>query len=143
MKLIRNFLFVLLILIISCNPLSQEQNTLRKGNYSGTFAITFKKSSITKSGDISIQFEDSTYKYFAIVNYSSDTTVYDSLSDCGSYSLSRGKLEMVDISWFLMRPGPANSLYFEDTYSINSIYNQLQISQDNSYAKCLLNLIYK
>ena len=152
MKIIINiFLFFSLIFVFSnCNnPISPTENTiLAKGTYSGTFSVTFKhyqnySKSITQSGIISILFADSTYKYSAIVSYSSESTVSDSLGDFGSYSIVNDGIRLDDGSWLRMDPSWHNSLYLFDTFNVQKKFSGFYITQDNTFAKWDLNLVLK
>jgi hypothetical protein len=136
--------------IIGCNKSESptEPITLGKGEYRGTFSVTFKSYKnysvpLSQSGTISISFSDSAYVYSVIANYSSDTTTNDSLGDEGRYSKSQDKIIMNDGSWMRMDPRWHNSLYLFDTFTIQGSGTQLIISQDNSFAKWQLNLIPK
>ncbi len=147
----KSFLFYFLIFVLpSCkNTVSPESNiAINKGEYSGTFSVTYKNyknysSAVTQSGSISIFFNDSTYEYSAIADYSSDTLASDSLGDSGRYSINQGNIVMDDFCWLRMDDIWHNSLYFEGTFSIHKIDNILQIVQDNSFAKWNLNLVFK
>ena len=138
MKLI---LKIFLLFFATCqNTMNSEgQNKSIEGEYSGTFSVTYKSyknsSSVTQTGKISILFRDSTYSYSAVANYSSDITTYDSLSDRGYYSQNHDKILLNDMSWLRMDKSWHSSLYFEGIFDIYQTGEQVQISQENTFAK--------
>ncbi|HMN48791.1 MAG TPA: hypothetical protein PKD67_06645 [Ignavibacteriaceae bacterium] len=144
-----SFLFIpLLLFILHCTDnLSPEQIDFNKGKYTGTFSVIFKsyKNSdpVTQSGIISILFNDSTYSYSAVADFSSDPTAADSLADAGYFSLSQDSIVMNDVSWLLMDPIWHNSLYLFGTFKIEKIENKFHIYQDNSFAKWDLLIAFK
>ncbi|MDE3058100.1 MAG: hypothetical protein KGJ59_09105 [Bacteroidota bacterium] len=119
--------------------------TFAKGEYGGTFSVTFKNykntsTSVSQSGTIAMSFTDSTYAYSVAVNFSSDSTAYDSLDDRGRYSQLQGKIIMNDLSWWRADLIWHNSLYLKDTFAIQASEKQLAISQNNSFASWKLNI---
>ncbi len=143
------FLFIaLMFFILHCSDnLSPEQTEFKKGEYAGSFSLTFKsyKNSgpVTQSGIISVSFNDSTYSYSAVADFSSDTTAADSLADAGYFSLFQDSIVMNDVSWLLMDPIWHNSLYLFGTFKIEKMENKFRIYQDNSFAKWDLLLLLK
>ena len=150
-NIINIFLLISLVFILTkCNNSVSpgEQTAIKKGEYTGTFSVTFKNYknysvSVTQSGTISILFTDSTYKYSAIASFSSDSTASDSLGDFGSYSLVEDGIIMNDGSWLRMDPRWHNSLYLLDTFNVQKKYSKFNITQDNTFAKWDLNLVLK
>ena len=139
-----------LLLLTSCNKTESptESVSIKKGEYIGTFSVTFKNyknnsSPLTQEGTISIMFSDSSYEYSAKADYSSNEISDTFLTDRGKYIRTEDKIIMNDISWEMMDPRWHNSLYLLDTFTIQAIGNQLEISQDNSFASWKINLIIK
>lgn len=144
-----NFVLVLIILLFtSCDKtFLTEPTSIDKGEYSGTFSVTYKRyqntNSLTQTGKLSIIFYDSTYDYSATVKYSTGTNTYSFLKDNGRYSKSEANIIMNDDSWEMMDPRWHNSLYLFDTFNIKYSINKIEISQDNDFANWQLNLIVK
>ncbi len=143
MKLFR--LTFIVFLLIGCNKddLPTQPSEFGKGEYTGTFSVTFKNyqnqsSPVTQSGNISITFSDSTYSYSAIEAKTNST-----LNDVGNYLTVDAKMQMNDQSWLYMDPRWHNSLYLMDTFSIQKTNNQFVISQDNDFANWKIILIPK
>jgi hypothetical protein len=139
-----------LLLLTSCNKTESptESVSINKGEYTGIFSVTFKNyknnsSPLTQEGTISIIFSDSSYEYSAKADYSSSEIADTFLTDRGRYSWTENKIIMNDISWEMMDPRWHNSLYLLNTFTIQAIGNQLEISQDNSFASWKINLITK
>lgn len=118
-----------------------------KGEYTGTFSVTFKNykntsSPLIQEGTISVMFSDSTYKYSAKAEFSSNGLADTLLTDGGMYTRNENKIIMNDVSWMTMDPGWHNSLYLLDTFAVRAIGNQLEISQENSFAIWQMNLTF-
>ncbi|GAB6283112.1 MAG: hypothetical protein STSR0008_18680 [Ignavibacterium sp.] len=147
--MIKIFLFVSLMFLISnCNNSTSPTDNiaLTKGTYAGTFSVTFKDyqnstSTLIQTGTITIAFTDSTYTYFAVVKFSSDSTASESLEDFGSYSLKKDEIVMNDDSWLRLNKNWSNSLYLGNTFGLEYNNTAVKIFQDNSFAKWDLNLV--
>lgn len=136
-------IYFMLFTLISCNKNDSptQPSVFNKGEYTGTFSVTFKNyqnqsSSFSQSGSISFTLSDSTYSYSAIV-----TKTDSVLKDVGKYSKADQKMPMNDQSWLYMDPRWHNSLYLMDTFSIQTTGSQFVISQENDFAnwKIILN----
>ena len=134
-------LCLFLFLYISCNKTESptQSSAFKKGEYSGTFSVTFKNyknqnSSLSQSGDIAITFSDSSYSYSATVNNSSDPKADSVLADVGKFTNEGQKMSMNDQSWMYMDPRWHNSLYLFGTFEIQTTGKQLKISQENDFA---------
>lgn len=149
MKTIVNIFFFISIMFLlsNCNNSTSPTDniSLTKGTYSGTFSVIFKNyqnsnNTLVQTGTITISFTDSTYTYFAVVKFSSDSTAFESLKDLGSYSLKKDEIVMNDDSWLQFNKNWHNSLYLGNTFSLEDNNTELRIFQDNSFAKWDLNL---
>lgn len=118
-----------------------------KGEYTGTFSVRFKNyrntaSPLTQEGTISVMFYDSTYKYSAKAEFSSNGLADTLLTDGGRFTRNENKIIMNDFSWKTMNPGGHNSFYLLDTFTVRAIGNKIEISQDNSFASWQMNLTF-
>ena len=130
----------------SFNPTLLSGQTLQ-----GSFNVTFKKyqnfsTALTQTGDIWWTFADSdTYHYLAKSNVSiwnNDTavTIYDTLSDGGRYTYFGHYMTMQDGAWYRMDPFWHNSLYLKDTFTVNNVDNEIEISREDDFAKWIIEL---
>lgn len=136
-----------LFLLISCqkNNLPTEPSPFPEGEYSGSFAVTFKnyqntKKSSTQIGKISFVFYDSSYSYTGIVKNIEGKNVDFEIKDIGKFNKIDGSINMSDDSWLRMTSRWLNSLYLAGTFSIKTKNNQYLIIQDNEFAKWEINL---
>ncbi|GMV00285.1 MAG: hypothetical protein AMXMBFR51_30170 [Ignavibacteriota bacterium] len=147
-SIIRIVIFVpIIILLTSCDTTEFPTGAISyiNGEYTGTFSVTFKNykntaSPLTQEGTISIMFYDSTYQYSAKADFSSSGLADTLLTDGGRFTRNDNRIVMNDISWMTMDPGWHNSLYLLDTFTVHAIGNQLEITQDNSFARWQMNL---
>lgn len=148
--IIRIIVFVPIILVFtSCDNTDFPNGAVSfiKGEYTGTFSVTFKdykntSSPLIQEGTISVMFSDSTYKYSAKAEFSSNGLADTLLTDGGRFTRNENKIIMNDFSWKTMNPGGHNSLYLLDTFAVRAIGNQLEISQENSFAIWQMNLTF-
>lgn len=138
-------LLQMIFLFTSCQRAAPTESIpFTKGEYSGTFSVTFKRYHnsypITQEGKITIIFYDSTYDYSASVDLSSNNTTSALLTDNGVYSKTEDKITMNDDSWLRMDAAWHNSLYLFDKFTVHSFFNQIEISQENNFANWKLNL---
>lgn len=148
--IIRIIVFVpIFLLFTSCDTTVFPTGAVSfiKGEYTGTFSVTFNdykntSSSLIQEGTISIMFSDSSYQYSAKAVFSSNGLADTMLTDKGRFTLNENKIVMNDISWMTMDAGWHNSLYLLDTFTVRTNGNTLEIFQDNSFATWHINLTY-
>ncbi|MCC6550162.1 MAG: hypothetical protein IT279_08850 [Ignavibacteriaceae bacterium] len=141
--------FPIIFLFTSCDNTESPTGAVSfiRGEYTGTFSVTFKNyrntaSPLTQEGTISIMFSDSTYKYSAKADFSSNGLADTLLTDGGRFTRNENKIIMNDFSWMTMDAWWHNSLYLLDTFTVRAIGNQFEISQDNSFANWQINLTF-